>query len=121
MFFRGPNLATEMGGNTSKRVQACFCTLPYESSLRVSWPFLATCGLTRIRVNMLQHPPISCQNVQQSLDRKSEKSERERSVHQRMHLALSGPSLRRKCHKNVMSIVMGSGGLSYAFPYADRP
>src|SRR5260370_27631515 len=63
MFFRGPNLAHEMGGNTSKRVQAFFVFCPYSSSFRVSWPFLATCGLTHIRVNMLQNPPISCQNL----------------------------------------------------------
>jgi hypothetical protein len=44
------------------------------------WPFLATCELTHIRVKMLQNPPLSFQNLQQSREGTSEKSERERSV-----------------------------------------
>jgi hypothetical protein len=79
------------------------------TAFRVSWPFLATCGFTHIRVNMLQNPPISFQNGQQELDGKSEKSEQKRSVHHQLHLTLSGPRIMRKRHESVMNSSMDSG------------
>ena len=41
-----------------------------------------------------------------------------RATPQLTRLALSDASIRRKRHKSATSSVMGSGGLSYEFPYA---
>jgi len=94
-----------MGGKTSKRVQQWFCTVPDSRSFRVSWPSLATCELTHIRVNMLQNPPISFQNVQQSRKGTSEKSERERPVPP----GCTSPSLVLVWCESVMNSSMSRG------------